>query len=279
MAADRAPVLGDVQRFWERNPVASEGLSAEPGDAAYFAEFDRLREAEGCEPYDFSNEIHGYDRTGGPKVLDVGCGNGYVLSRYARHGARVDGVDLTDTVVSLSRKRFAAAGLTGSFTQIDGQLLPFADGTFDIVCSMGVLHHIPGPAPLVAEIGRVMRPGGTLIAMLYYRYSWNAMVLTRLRRLADPRFRGLSQQEALNRLDGPGCPLVQVYSHEEARALFHAFEEHTFELNLLTWRQLFLAGPLEPIARRVLGSPSRSLAARKLGWNLYIKARKPETRS
>jgi len=265
-----------IRKFWDANPVAAEGIEYEPGTPEFFARFDAVREAEDCEPYEYSNQVHGYDSAAGKRVLDVGCGNGYVLDRYARQGAEVCGVDLTARAVELSRKRFEIAGLKGSFQQIDGVHLPFPDRHFDIVCSMGVLHHIPDPRPTIDEIFRVLKPGGEVILMLYYRYSYKYMILFRLKRLLDPRYRGKSQQQALNMNDGADCPLAMVYSKSEAISLLRAFEKHQTRLNQLTWRQLFLVGPLVRAAARWFGSPSDTWLARRLGWNLYITARKPE---
>ena len=92
-----------ARSFWEGHPVGAEAIGAQPGTAAFFAAFDALREADECEPYAFSNRIHGYDRSAGKRVLDIGCGNGYVLQRYARHGAIVHGIDLTETALVLWR--------------------------------------------------------------------------------------------------------------------------------------------------------------------------------
>lgn len=278
MTAPRVPTNEEVRGFWDANPVAAEAIAAIPGTREFFSAFDRLREAEDCEPYSYSDLIHGYATSGGKRVLDVGCGNGYVLSRYARYGAEVHGVDLTATAVDLSRKRFELNGLRGDFRQIDGVHLPYPDDHFDIVCSMGVLHHIADPRPTIEEIARVLRPGGEVILMLYYRWSYKYVVLFRLKRLLDPRYRGMNQQEALNRNDGEGCPLALVYSKAEAKALLSRFEDHSFRLNQLTWRQLLLLEPLTRVAGRVFGSPSDNLLARRLGWNLYVHARKPMTR-
>src|SRR5579864_4245562 len=96
----------EVRAFWEQHPVAAAEIAAAPGSPAFYAAFDKLREVDDCEPYAFSNRIHGYERSEGKSVLDIGCGNGYVLSRYARHGAEVHGIDLTETAVNLSRRRF-----------------------------------------------------------------------------------------------------------------------------------------------------------------------------
>jgi SAM-dependent methyltransferase len=276
---DRSPVpaidLAKVRSFWEHNPVAAAAIPAELGTAEYFRSFDALRERDDCEPYAFSEAIHGYSRAAGRKVLDVGCGNGYVLYHYARHGADVCGVDLTPTAVWLSNRRFELAGLSGQFDVIDGKRLPFPDATFDLVCSMGVLHHISDPAPIVGEIHRVLKPGGQCIAMLYHRRSWKNLVTLRLLRLVHPLYRGKTQQEALNMNDGPECPLALVYSKREAARLFGRFDDLEFRVNQLPWRQLFGFAPIANVAERMLGASSESLPARWLGWNLYISATKP----
>jgi SAM-dependent methyltransferase len=276
MAAETAPVdIGSVKAFWEQNPVAAEAILEEPGTAEFFRAFDALREADDCEPYAISDAIHGYSTSGGLRVLDVGCGNGYVLYQYARNGATVAGVDLTRTAVELSRRRFALGGLPGKFHEVDGNNLPFPDNHFDIVCSMGVLHHISNPRPMVDEMFRILKPGGRLIVMLYHRYSWKNLVLLRLRRLLDPRYRGKTQQEALNMNDGDACPLALVYSRKEAAALFSRFSQIEFQLTQLSWRQLFMLSPLVKLAERHLPPSSECWPARWLGWNLNIWAVKP----
>ncbi|WP_417512991.1 class I SAM-dependent methyltransferase [Minwuia sp.] len=265
----------EVRSFWDGNPVAAEGIAAEPGTPEFYARFDAIREDDDCEAYDYSDMIHGYSTSAGKRVLDVGCGNGYVLSRYAMHGAEVEGVDITPKAIELSRRRFELAGLEGSFQTTDGEKLPFPDNHFDIACSMGVLHHIEDPSPMVAEMYRVLKPGGKLIAMLYYRYSWKTIVIIRLKRLVHPKYRGKTQQQALNMNDGDDCPLALVYSKAEAKDLFSAFERHRFRLNQLSWKQLLLIPPLARLLKPVLPRSSDNFFARRLGWNLYIEAYKP----
>jgi SAM-dependent methyltransferase len=268
----------DVERFWQANPVAASSIDALPGSPEFFRAFDVLRESDQFEPYECSDHIHGYSRSRGLRVLDIGCGNGYVLSRYARQGAEVHGVDLTSTAVELSRKRFELEGMAGSFTVNDGTGLPYPDGYFDIVCSMGVLHHIPDPGPVVEEMHRVLRPGGRIIVMLYYRYSWKNLVILRLFRLFSPRYRGKSQQEALNMNDGDACPLARVYDRRSATDLLRPFVRHLFEIDQLPWDHLLLfRRPLVSLAARFFPASNRSWLARHLGWNLYVTAFKPNT--
>jgi SAM-dependent methyltransferase len=264
-----------VRSFWEKNPVAASGIVAEPGSAAFFARFDALREAPDCEPWDYSNRIHGYTESRGRRVLDIGCGNGYVLVQYARHGAEAHGIDLTETAVGLSRRRFELAGLSGTFQRTDGDTIPYPDATFDIVCAMGVLHHIEDPRPMLREIRRVLRPGGDIILMMYHRNSWKHRIVHPLKRLLDPRYRGKTLAQVLNMNDGPDCPLALVYSKSELRHLLSGFDEIRFDCNQLSWQQLLLVPGLGRALTPVLPSCSESIFARHLGWNLYARARKP----
>jgi SAM-dependent methyltransferase len=267
--------LTETRDFWEKRPVA-----ADPDAFAtrydYFRRVDDLREAPDSEPYAYSNVIHGYEGASGKSVLDFGCGHGYVLGHYARHGAHVSGLDVTDRAVELSRSRFDLLGLTGSFAVTDGTSAPFDDESFDIVCSMGVLHHIPDPAPVVAELGRVLKPGGELIVMVYNRDSFRYRVTFPARTRFGPEpYRGRSRADQINMNDGVDNPLGRVYSRAELGHLLSAFEGHTYSVNKLGRAELGLwRRDLGRIVRFVPG-PAVSALAQRVGWNLYCRARKP----
>ena len=124
--------INNVEKFWEANPVASKAISAPQESADYFHKFDEIREADDCEPYKYSNLIHGYDVCKNKKILDVGCGNGYVLANYAKNGAEVFGVDITKKAIELSKRRFKLSSLKGVFKKTDGESLAFDDENFDI---------------------------------------------------------------------------------------------------------------------------------------------------
>jgi ubiquinone/menaquinone biosynthesis C-methylase UbiE len=102
-------------------------------------------------------------------VLDVGCGIGHwgrVLGKILPAGARVMGVDREPRWVEEATKRAAAAGLSERFSYREGvaESLPFQDGSFDIVTCQTVLIHVRDPAVVLAEMVRVTRPGGLVIA-------------------------------------------------------------------------------------------------------------------
>ncbi len=105
--------------------MAAASIQAEPGAPEFYAAFDRLR--NDIEPEALQEQVYRYADFHRKAVLEVGCGNGYLLSRYARHGARTCGIDLTWTAVGLARQRFDLGALRGQFSQGDAQGLPFRE--------------------------------------------------------------------------------------------------------------------------------------------------------
>ena len=103
----------------------------------------------------------------GKRVLDAGCGGGRYARLVGSQGARLIGVDLSDAVDK-------AAALCRTFPdvaiiQADLLDLPLADGAFDLVYSIGVLHHTPDPRRAFRAIARKVKPGGRLAVWLYRR--------------------------------------------------------------------------------------------------------------
>src|SRR5712691_9146552 len=140
MNRHRIATTREVKAFWEANPVASAAIPHSAGAPEYFAHYDRLRETN--ETLKFSYELHEYLRFAGKRTLDLGCGNGYVASRYATEGAEAYGIDISRRAVELSRARVRQMRVPATFLVASAEDLPFRDATFDCVTSMGVLHHV-----------------------------------------------------------------------------------------------------------------------------------------
>jgi len=102
----------------------------------------------------------------GPRrILEVGCGWGELAEWLGREtGAEVVAVDLSPRMVELARERGVDASVA------DVQELPFADGEFDVVVAAWMLYHVPDLDRGIAELARVLRPGGTLVAVTNSRY-------------------------------------------------------------------------------------------------------------
>jgi SAM-dependent methyltransferase len=105
-------------------------------------------------------------------VLEVGCGAGTDLIRFAKGGARVTGVDIAPSAVALAKQNFAQQGLEADLREADGEHLPFADGSFDVVYAHGVVQYTANDRALVDEVRRVLAPGGTAVFQVYNRVSW-----------------------------------------------------------------------------------------------------------
>jgi 2-polyprenyl-6-hydroxyphenyl methylase / 3-demethylubiquinone-9 3-methyltransferase len=109
---------------------------------------------------------------GGRRVLDAGCGGGLVARELAAAGAEVVGVDRSRGSLGVARR---AAGPIGSFAPAQGRLerLPFAGGAFDAVVAADVLEHVPDLPAAVAELARVLAPGGSFVFDTVNRTFWS----------------------------------------------------------------------------------------------------------
>jgi ubiquinone/menaquinone biosynthesis C-methylase UbiE len=158
----------EVRSFWTRTPCGSWDASAPEGTRAYYDQIEARRYE--LEP--FIHQFGQFSRTSGQDVLEIGVGVGTDHVQFARSGARLHGIDLTDRGVELVRQRLALEELTSDLRVADAESLPFADASFDVVYSWGVLHHTPDTPRAMAEAVRVLRPGGRLCVMVYARHAW-----------------------------------------------------------------------------------------------------------
>jgi D-aspartate ligase len=114
------------------------------------------------------------------RVLEIGCGAGQTAVALAQRGYRVHALDATPQMLALAAGAARAAGVTTLTTALgDAHALELADGDFDVVIALGVLPWLHGEAQALAEMARVLRPGGWLIATADNRRP--------LHRLLDPR--------------------------------------------------------------------------------------------
>ncbi len=100
--------------------------------------------------------------TAGQHVLDVGCGTGVVALSAARNGATVTGADLTPALLEGARYNAGLAGVAIDFQEADVEALPFADASYDVVLSQFGHMFGPRPAVAIAEMLRVLKPGGVI---------------------------------------------------------------------------------------------------------------------
>lgn len=107
-----------------------------------------------------------FGRHAGERVLGLGCGLGSDLVAYAAAGAEVVAACSSSTQLALVRRNFELRGLPAAFLHASPAALPLESSSLDVVNVTGTLHDAPDPAALVAEIYRVLKPGGKLLAVL-----------------------------------------------------------------------------------------------------------------
>ena len=99
----------------------------------------------------------------GTRVLDVACGAGQTAIPMSRAGAKVTGIDIAPNLIEQARARAQAENLDVRFDEGDAEMLPYPDGSFDLVISLIGAMFAPRPDPVAAELKRVCRPGGKIV--------------------------------------------------------------------------------------------------------------------
>ena len=256
-----------VQNQWNNNPVGSDTTRAtQPYTLAWFQEVEQYRYGEYAP---WMPDVMEFSRHAGEQVLEIGGGMGTDLAQFARHGAIVTDVDLSAGHLQIAQENFRQRDLVGRFVHHDAESLPFETGMFDLVYSNGVIHHTPNTARTVAEILRVLKPGGRAVVMVYAENSlqyWRNLVWQHGLKGGDLATHSMADimSQVVERTGNDARPLVKVYTRRRLRAMFRDFADVT-----ITQRQL--SPDLVPPRLRWL----MPIVERMAGWNLIVKARKP----
>jgi ubiquinone/menaquinone biosynthesis C-methylase UbiE len=229
-----------VRDYWQAQPCGTTLTDIPAGSAEFFADVEQKRYA--AEP--FIRGFASFSSWRGAQVLEIGTGMGSDFLNFVRGGATAVGVDLTAAAIGLVRRRLALENAVASTLVADAESLPFADGSFDLVYSWGVLHHTPDTARAVREVFRVVKPGGEARVMLYSRRSWVAIGLWLKYALA----RGHPVRSLTNvlsqHLESPG---TKAFTDNEIRQMFSDFSDVVLH-RFVTPYDRRVGGPLVTLA-------------------------------
>lgn len=171
-AATNQELLRAIARYWNDHIHDLAIATHQVGSKGFFEELDVYR----FDKLRYLPRVVDFDGYVGKAVLEVGCGIGIDLLRFALGGAYVTGVDLSETAIALAKKNFEQHGQSGELLVMNGEALEFDDHTFDMVYAHGVLQYTADAQRMIKELRRVLKPGGEAIMMVYNRISWlNAM--------------------------------------------------------------------------------------------------------
>jgi ubiquinone/menaquinone biosynthesis C-methylase UbiE len=162
-------VIDAIARYWNER-IHDLEMTEEPlGSREFFEDLDEYR----FDKLHYLPRLVDFNAYAGRRLLEVGCGIGTDLVRFARGGAQVTGIDLSKTAIELAARNFELHGLQPHDLRVaNAEAMPFADESFDVVYGHGVIQYTADPPRLVRECHRVLRPRGEAIFMVYNRVSW-----------------------------------------------------------------------------------------------------------
>ena len=271
---DQVPI-DQVQEYWNRRPCNIRHSTKPVGTREYFDEVERRK-------YFVEPHIPGFaefPRWQGKRVLEIGCGIGTDTINFARNGAQVTAIDLSEKSLEMAGTRAEVFGLSdrirffhGSAEQLE-QVVP--PEPFDLVYSFGVIHHTPHPERVLAQLKNYVRPGSTVKIMVYHRYSWK--VLWILMTYGKCQFWKLTELVARYSEAETGCPVTYSYSKSELRALMErsgfrvkeVHAEHIFPYRIQDYVQYRY---VKEWYFRWLPEPIFHALEKMLGWHLCMTA-------
>ena len=197
------PSQRDVRAYWDAHIHDLDITTHPPGSPGFFADLEQYH----FEKLHHLPRLVPFDRFRGRRVLEVGCGAGTDLIRFARNGARVTGIDVAPSSIALAAQNVALEKLPADLLVADGEALPFGERSFDLVYAHGVVQYTTHDRVLVRECRRVLRPGGMAVFQVYNRISW---------------LNALSQVTKVD-LEHVDAPVLKKYSIGEFRDLLKEF--------------------------------------------------------
>jgi ubiquinone/menaquinone biosynthesis C-methylase UbiE len=201
------PLLMEIRNYWNEHIHDLEIATQPVGSLGFFDELDEYR----FDKLRYLPQLVDFSGFGGMKLLEVGCGIGIDLVRFADGEADVTGIDLAQISIDLARENFTQRGLSAELDEMNGEDLNFEDDSFDVVYAHGVVQYTAHAPKMISEIQRVLRPGGTAILMVYNRNSW-------LNALSKVMNVGLEHEDA---------PVLNKYSIREFKSLLEPFSKFT----------------------------------------------------
>lgn len=198
-------LLTEIRDYWNEHIHDLEIATQPLGSAGFFRELDDYR----FDKLRYLPQVVDFNGYKDKKLLEVGCGVGIDLVRFARGGAIVTGVDLAETSIDLAKQNFEQNGLQGDLRVMNGQALEFDNNSFDVVYAHGVLQYTADAQQMVNELYRVLKPGGQAIMMVYNRNSW---------------LNALSKLTKVD-LEHEDAPVLKKYSIGEFKAMLKPFSK------------------------------------------------------
>ena len=269
--------IATVREYWDRRPCNLRHSPEPVGTREYFDQVERRKYF--VEPH--IPAFAEFPRWAGSRVLEVGCGLGTDTINFARAGALVTAVDLSERSLDLARQRARLFGVAERihFVAADAERLSqyVEPQPYDLVYSFGVIHHSPHPERILHEIrAHFVHPGSTLKAMVYHRWSWKVLgiVITE----AHGAWWRMNRAVARHSEAQTGCPVTYTYSRRGGMRLledagFRVLATRVDHLFPYRVREYVQYEYVKALPFRFLPPSAMRALERRLGWHLCLTAR------
>lgn len=267
--------IGKVRDFWNRRPCNIRHSPKAIGSKEYFDEVEARK-------YFVEPHIPGFaefERWKGKRVLEIGCGIGTDTMNFARAGAEVTAVDLSEKSIEIARLRASVYGLSNiQFCHGNAEQLTsfIPGGPYDLIYSFGVIHHTPHPERVIEQLSLCSRPGTALKIMVYHRSSWKALEI--LLREGHGAFWKFSELVERHSEAQAGSPVTYAYTPRGARELLRGFKidsivvDHIFPYRIPDYVQYRY---VKVWYVRLLPAPVFRWVEKRFGWHLCVNAHFP----
>ena len=267
--------IGRVRDYWDERPCNIRHSTQPLGSRAYFDEVEARKYF--VEPH--IPTFADFPRWRGKRVLEVGCGIGTDTISFARNGARVTSVDLSEKSLEIAQQRVKVYGLGDQvkfFCANAEELQNFVPvESYDLIYSFGVIHHTPRPERILQQLRKYAKPGTTLKIMVYHRWSYKVAWI--LATEGKGAFWKLDQLVAKNSEAQTGCPVTYSYTRREGRNLLerHGFVvrevsvDHIFPYRIKDYVQYRY---VKNFSFRWMPQPLFRALERRFGWHLLLTA-------
>ena len=267
--------INAVREYWNARPCNIRHSTKAVGTREYFDEVEARKYM--VEPH--IPEFAEFERWRGKKVLEIGCGIGTDTINFARHGAQVTAVDLTEKSLEVARQRAKVFGLEDRIRFIQANAEKLSESVpveqYDLIYSFGVIHHTPHPENVLEQLRKYVSPQSTVKIMVYNRWSWK--VLWILFVYGKGQFWKLSRLIADYSEAQNGCPITYSYSRAGGRRLL---EDHGFRVTKTEVDHIFSYSIPEYVKYqykqvwyfRWMPKPLFRILERMFGWHLCLTA-------
>src|SRR5262252_798186 len=264
-----------VQDYWNNRPCNIRHSPKPIGTREYFDEVEARKHF--VEPH--IPQLAEFEHWSGKKVLEIGCGIGTAMINFAKYGAQVTAVDLSDKSLEVAKQRADVYDLKSriTFYQANAEELTKSVPVeaYDLVYSFGVIHHTPHPEKVIEQIRNYVRAGSTLKIMVYHRYSWK--VLWILLTYGKGQFWRINELVARYSEAQEGCPVTFTFTKKELTTLLarygfrvtEAWVDHIFPYRISDYLQYRYS---KVWYFRWLSSDLFRRLEKNFGWHLCVTA-------